>query len=218
MRAVGSIDIAVALTPLPPGVAHFCAGLSADEQRALAARSVSLGSGAPGFYTPMVRGTYPMSLRMLCLGRHWNAGTYRYEPVRSDVDGRPVPPLPADFADLAVRFARAAGFDMRPDICIMNWYTAGSRLGLHQDKDESPESLSRGAPVVSISLGDTALFRLGGLRRRDPIQTIRLVSGDAFVFGGVSRLRYHGVSRVLPGTAPDGLGFEGRLNLTFREY
>ena len=105
-----------------------------------------------------------------------------------------------------------------PDICIVNWYVRGSKLGLHQDKDESAESLQRGAPVVSISLGDTGLFRLGGLKRRDPIETIHLQSGDAFVFGGESRLRYHGVSRILPGTAPEGLGFEGRINLTFREY
>ena len=91
-------------------------------------------------------------------------------------------------------------------------------MGLHQDKDESPHSLAEGLPVISLSIGDTALFLFGGLRRRDPIEKISLESGDAFVFGGPARLRYHGVSRVLPGTAPVGLPFEGRLNLTFRKF
>ena len=106
---------------------------------------------------------------------------------------------------------------MTPDICIMNWYRPGSRMGLHQDKDESPESIARGAPVVSISLGDTAVFRIGGLKRKDPIESIHLASGDAFVFGGPARLLYHGVSKIIAGSGPD-LGFEGRLNLTFREF
>ena len=91
-------------------------------------------------------------------------------------------------------------------------------MGLHQDKDESPESLARGAPVVSFSIGDTARFLFGGLRRRDPVEKLRLESGDVFVFGGEARLRYHGVTRIEPGTGPGGLGFEGRLNLTFREF
>ncbi len=159
-----------------------------------------------------------MSVQMLCLGRHWNAREYRYESVRSDVDGRPVPPLPVELANLAREIARAAGFAMAPDICIVNWYRSASRMGLHQDKDESPASLESGAPVVSISIGDTAKFLFGGVRRRDPVETILLQSGDAFVFGGPARLRYHGVSRILPGTAPSGLPFAGRLNLTFRQY
>ena len=88
---------------------------------------------------------------------------------------------------------------MRPDICIVNWYRTGSRMGLHKDKDESDASLSSGAPVVSISLGDTGKFLFGGLRRRDPVETILLKSGDAFVFGGPARLNYHGVARILRG-------------------
>jgi len=99
----------------------------------------------------------------------------------------------------------------------VNWYTAGSKMGLHQDKDEIV-SLHTGAPVVSISIGDTAKFLFGGLKRRDPVETMLLESGDAFVFGGPARLRYHGVSRILTGTAPPGLSFEGRLNLTIRQY
>ena len=87
---------------------------------------------------------------------------------------------------------------MAPDICIVNWYGAASRMGLHQDKDESPASLERGAPVVSISIGDTAKFLFGGVKRRDPVETLLLQSGDAFVFGGPARLRYHGVSASCP--------------------
>ena len=85
------------------------------------------------------------------------------------------------------------------DLCILNYYDADGRMGLHQDKDESPQSLAAGVPVVSISLGDTARFLFGGLRRRDPVEPLLLESGDAFVFGGPARLRYHGVSRILPG-------------------
>jgi len=197
---------------------HLPGWLSPAQQREVAAQCLALGAGEAGFYTPVVRGGHPMSVKMLCLGRHWNALEYRYEPVRSDVDGRPVPQLPPDLADLAHDVARAAGFACAPDICIVNWYGAHSRMGLHQDKDESPTSLTSGAPVVSLSIGDTAKFLFGGERRRDPVETLLLASGDAFVFGGPSRLRYHGVARILPGTAPAGLSFAGRLNLTFRQF
>ena len=200
------------------GAVHLPQWLNRDTQLQLAERCLTLGAAEAGFYTPIVRGGHPMSVRMLCLGRHWNAREYRYEPVRSDVDGCPVPLLPAELADLAAAIARATGFDIAPDICIVNWYGAASRMGLHQDKDESPASLEGGAPVVSISIGDTAKFLFGGVRRRDPVETILLQSGDAFVFGGPARLRYHGVSKILPGTAPAGLPFDGRLNLTFRQF
>jgi DNA oxidative demethylase len=199
------------------GVAHFAGDLDLGAQRALADACLALGARDAGFYTPMVRGQHPMTVRMLCLGRHWNAVTYEYESTRSDVDARDVPPLPADFVALARGIAERAGFPMQPDICIVNWYQTGSRMGLHQDKDESPESIARGAPVVSVSLGDTAVFKLGGLRRKEPVESILLASGDAFVFGGPARLRYHGVSRIIAGSGPD-LGFEGRLSLTFREF
>jgi DNA alkylation damage repair protein AlkB len=208
------------MTPLElcPGAIYLKQYLSSDEQIHLAARCLELGEAAAGFYTPIVRGRYPMSVRMLCLGRHWNATSYNYEDIRSDVDGQPVPALPADFESLARRIALDAGFPVRPDICIVNWYRAGSRMGLHQDKDESDASLESGAPVVSLSLGDTAKFLFGGQRRREPVETVLLESGDAFVFGGPARLRYHGVARILSNTAPVGLGFEGRLNLTFRQF
>ena len=200
------------------GTLHLARYLTLDAQKSLATECLALGRATAGFYTPVVRGMHPMSVRMLCLGRHWNAVTYRYDSTRSDVDGLDVPPLPASFTELARSIASVAGFAMNPDTCIVNWYTAGSRMGMHQDKDESPESIARGAPVVSVSIGDTAVFRIGGLKRKDPVETIHLQSGDAFVFGGPSRLRYHGVAKIVPSTAPADLGFEGRISLTFREY
>lgn len=211
---------AAALTrsEIAPGAVHLRRWLTLDEQRRLAARCFELGAADPGFYTPIVRGGRPMSVRMLCLGRHWNAQTYRYEAVRSDVDGLPASPLPADFAEMAAAAARIAGFELAPDICIVNWYSAGSRMGLHQDKDESPETLEHGIPVVSLSIGDTARFLVGGFRRRDPVVSMPLESGDVFVLGGPSRLRYHGVSGIIAGTAPPSIGFSGRLNPTLRQF
>jgi alkylated DNA repair protein (DNA oxidative demethylase) len=91
-------------------------------------------------------------------------------------------------------------------------------MGLHQDKDESGESIAAGVPVVSVSLGDTARFLFGGLKRRDQVEAFPLESGDAFVFGGPARLRHHGVSRILVGTAPPDLHLVGRFNLTFRRF
>jgi DNA alkylation damage repair protein AlkB len=158
-----------------------------------------------------------MSVGMLCLGRHWNALTYTYEARRSDFDDLPVPPVPPDFAALAIAAAARAGFTFAPDLCIMNFYDAESRMGVHQDKDESRASIEAGAPIVSMSLGDTARFVVGGLRRKDRMHAIELRSGDVLVMGGPSRLRYHGVTRIVPGSAPDGLG-PGRFNLTFRQY
>ena len=201
-----------------PGAVHLKHYLSEAEQHAIAACCLEIGAGEAGFYTPIVRGGHPMSVRMLCLGRHWNARTYSYQDYRQDVDGRPAPPLPSDLADIARRAGADVGFTFTPDMCIVNWYIATSKMGMHQDKDESPESIARGAPVVSLSIGDTARFLFGGLKRKDPIEKMRLESGDAFVFGGPARLRYHGVTRIEPGTAPPGLPFEGRLNLTFREF
>jgi alkylated DNA repair protein (DNA oxidative demethylase) len=171
-----------------------------------------------GGYAPVVRGGGVMHVRMLCLGRHWNARTYTYEMTRADFDGAPVQPLPKNLAALATRIAADAGQALAPDLCIMNWYGADGRMGLHQDKDESRASIDAGRPVVSVSIGDTARFLFGGLRRKDPVEALMLASGDAFVFGGPARLRYHGVSRIIPGTAPPDLGLDGRFNLTFRQY
>jgi alkylated DNA repair protein (DNA oxidative demethylase) len=203
---------------LGEGAFHLPRFLSIEVQRAVLDRCRALMDGDVPAYVPIVRGGGKMHVRMLCLGRHWNGKTYRYEPVRTDFDGLPAPPLSDEFVALSRTIARSVSMTLEPDVCIVNHYDAEGRMGLHQDKDESPESIAAGCPVVSVSIGDTARFLFGGTRRRDPVEPVLLESGDAFVFGGPSRLRYHGVSRILPGTAPPELGIEGRFNLTFRQY
>lgn len=201
-----------------PGAFHLRGFLPIETQRTVLDRCRALLDGPVPAYVPTVRGGGRMHVRMLCLGRHWNGKTYRYEPTREDFDGLGAPPLPADFDLLARSIAASVGMPFEPDVCIMNYYDADGRMGLHQDKDESDASLAAGRPVVSVSLGNTARFLFGGTRRRDPIEPLQLESGDGFVFGGPARLRYHGVSRIIPGTAPPELGLEGRFNLTFRQY
>jgi DNA oxidative demethylase len=203
---------------LGPGATWLRHYLAVEEQRNLVERCRALMDGPAGGYVPTVRGGGTMRVRMLCLGRHWNARTYTYESTRGDYDQAPVAPLPQDFVDLASRIAADAGYAFTPDLCIMNWYGPDGRMGLHQDKDESRASLDAGHPVVSVSIGDTARFLFGGVRRKDPVEVLFLESGDAFVFGGSARLRYHGVTRILPRTAPPQLRLEGRFNLTFRRY
>lgn len=204
---------------MSPGVAWLEGCLPPDEQQELVRRCQEILDGPAGGYVPTVRGGGKMRVRMVCLGRHWNPLTYRYETTRADYDGAPVPPVPEPLVALAGRIAAEAGYaGYAPDICLINAYGADGRMGLHQDKDESRASLEAGLPVVSISLGATARFLFGGLRRRDPVDVLLLESGDAFVFGGPARLRYHGVSRIIPGTAPAWLGIDGRINLTFRRY
>jgi alkylated DNA repair protein (DNA oxidative demethylase) len=203
---------------IAPGAFHLSQYLSLEKQRDLLDTCRALIDGDVPGYVPTVRGGGVMHVRMLCLGRHWNGKLYQYEPSRSDFDGLAVPPLPAELREMANQMAASTGMTLDADLCIMNFYDASGRMGLHQDKDESDASLAAGRPVVSVSLGDAARFLFGGLRRRDPVDAIRLESGDAFVFGGPARLRHHGVSRIVPGSAPPALGVAGRFNLTFRQY
>lgn len=202
---------------LEPGLFLFQSRLGAAEQRAVWATCRALADGPVPMYTPTVRGGRKMSVGMLCLGKHWNALTYRYEDARSDYDGLPAPEIPRSFIDLATAAAADAGFAMHPDLCIMNYYTAESRMGVHQDKDERAETIAAGIPIVSISLGDAARFVIGGVTRKDPMRPLILRSGDVLVMGGPSRLRFHGVTRLQCGTAPEGTG-PGRINLTFRQW
>ena len=199
------------------GAVHLAAYFPIAEQRALASQCLALVDGDVPAYVPVVRGGGKMHVRMLCLGRHWNGRTYEYETTRSDFDGLAPPPIPDNFNQIARGIAAAAGMAVDPDVCILNYYDDAGRMGLHQDKDEGPRSLAEGWPVVSISIGDTARFLFGGLRRKDPVEPIVLQSGDAFIFGGEARLRYHGVSRIVPHTAPKELAMIGRFNLTFRQ-
>jgi len=215
---VSSLILGTEPVELAPGVFHLPGVLSQPRQRELAAHCIALIDGPVPAYVPVVRGGGRMHVRMLCLGRHWNGRTYQYEDRRSDFDQALAPELPQDFAALAVDLAGRVSMQIAPDICIVNYYGSDGRMGLHQDKDESPASLAQGTPVVSISLGDTARFLLGGTRRRDPVSAMLLESGDAIVFGGPARLRFHGVSRIHPDSGPPWLGLSGRLNLTFRQY
>jgi len=203
---------------IAPGAFHLHRYLGIEAQRALVDQCRALVDGAVPAYVPVVRGGGRMHVRMLCLGRHWNGKTYSYEQTRTDFDGLPAPPLPENLRALANAIAASTAMTLDADLCILNYYEAEGRMGLHQDKDESERSLAAGLPVVSISLGDTAKFLFGGVRRRDPVDALLLESGDAFVFGGPSRLRYHGVTRIVAGTAPHELDLEGRFNLTFRQY
>ncbi len=211
MNAQETVEIA-------PGAFHLPGFLSEPDQRRVLAAVEAIAAGPAGFYRPRVRGGGMMHCDMLCLGRHWNAMTYTYEPVRADYDDRPAPPLPADLARHAESAAAVAGFGLAADICLVNRYGRDGRMGLHQDKDEDASALEAGVPVVSLSLGDTARFLLGGLRRREPAAAIALRSGDAFVMGGPSRLRYHGVARIFAGSGPAALGLDGRISLTYRQF
>lgn len=135
---------------------------------------------------------------------------YRYDPIDPD-SGRPWPPMPAVFLQLADAAAAHAGFTgFVPDACLLNRYEAGARLSLHQDRDER----DLGQPIVSVSLGIPAVFLFGGLQRADRPQRVPLAHGDVVVWGGPARLRYHGVLPLKPHHHP--LLGETRINLTFR--
>jgi len=136
---------------------------------------------------------------------------YRYDAIDPD-SGRPWPPMPEPLRALAVEAARTAGAgDFAPDACLVNRYAPGTRLSLHQDRNERDLS----APVVSLSLGLSAVFLFGGLRRTDPAQRIALHSGDIVVWGGRQRLAFHGVLPLVEGQHPLTGGY--RINLTFRK-
>jgi DNA oxidative demethylase len=162
-------------------------------------------------YTPrMPRSGKPFSVRMTncgVLGWVSDETGYRYQTTHPETQ-RPWPPIPA-----IVRKAweDLAGYPHPPEACLVNFYGPGTKMGLHQDRDEE----DFGAPVVSLSLGDTCQFRLGGNRRGDTTRSFRLASGDALVLAGPSRLAFHGVDRVMAGTSTL-LSAGGRFNLTLR--
>ncbi|HET7306885.1 MAG TPA: DNA oxidative demethylase AlkB [Gammaproteobacteria bacterium] len=136
---------------------------------------------------------------------------YRYSPVDPGT-GKPWPDMPALFQQLATAAADAAGFsDFAPDVCLINRYEPGTRLSLHQDRDERDFD----QPIVSVSLGLPATFLIGGIERRGPTQQLRLFDGDVIVFGGPARLIYHGIKPVEEGEDP--LLGACRINLTFRK-
>lgn len=158
-------------------------------------------------------GGFTMSVGMTCCGLGWTSDRsgYRYSPLDPQT-GLPWPAIPPVFLEMAAAAANAAGFDtFQPDACLINHYAPGSRLTLHQDKDERHYE----APIVSLSLGLPATFLFGGHERSDRTQRISLFSGDMVVWGGVDRLRYHGIMPLKEGQDPQWGA--RRINLTFRK-
>jgi len=184
--------------------------LPPDRQRALLAEVRAMLAEAPLYSPVMPRSGSPYSVRMSNCGRlGWlsDRSGYRYSPVHP-LTGRSWPALPAAVLDL---WRLTTGVAYEPEACLINYYGPQARLGLHRDEDEEASD----APILSISLGDTALFRLGGPDRRSPTRSLRLASGDAIVLEGPSRNWFHGVDRILPGTSRL-LDEGGRFNLTLR--
>jgi alkylated DNA repair protein (DNA oxidative demethylase) len=166
---------------------------------------------APLFTPTMPHSGKPMSVRMTnCGPLGWVTDKeqgYRYQATHP-VTGKPWPAMPQALLDL---WREVASYPADPEACLVNYYVGDAKMGLHRDKDEEDFA----APVVSVSLGDSAVFRVGGLTRKDPTHAFELKSGDVVVLGGDDRLAYHGIDRILPGTS-DLLPEGGRLNLTLR--
>src|SRR5215510_5434863 len=189
----------------------FPQALSAEAQIALLAAIREVIAEAPLFTPAMPSSGKPMSVRMTnCGPLGWVTDKergYRYQATHP-VTGKPWPAMPEALLDL---WREVAGYPAAPEACLVSYYSGDAKMGLHQDKDEEDFA----APVVSVSLGDSAIFRVGGLARKDPTQALELKSGDVVVLGGDDRLAYHGIDRILCGTS--GLLREGgRLNLTLR--
>lgn len=192
------------------GFLHLPARLAPAAQVALLGEVLARVEAAGWFRPTMPRTGRPLSVAMCNFGPlGWvsDRAGYRYQPHHPDT-GRPWPSLPASLLDL---WGTVGGCARPPEACLVNLYRPGARMGLHQDRDEA----DLGAPVVSVSLGDDAVFRVGGTARRDPTVSLRLASGDVVVLGGTARLAFHGIDCIVPGTSslvPGG----GRVNLTLR--
>jgi len=183
--------------------------LDAETQAQLTRQVLEAAESAP-FYSPMTAGGRPMSVLQTALGAcGWisDRSGYRYAE-RHPVTGAPWPPLPPTLLEL---WTRCADGDRPPDSCLVNLYRGPAKMGLHVDADEADLN----APVMGVSLGDTAIFRLGGPLRRDPSRQVRLASGDVMLLTGAARRAHHGVDRILAGSSrliPGG----GRISLTLR--
>jgi alkylated DNA repair protein (DNA oxidative demethylase) len=199
---------------IAPGVLLWREMFGRTVQEKLLADVLAGVAQAP-FYRPEMPGTgKPFSVEETNFGPlGWVSDRkgYRYQ-AEHPVTGKPWPAIPASLEALWREIAQASP-DMESDAqcCLVNLYRAGARMSLHQDKDEA----ALAAPVVSVSLGDEAVFRIGGVQKGGPTKSVRLASGDVVMFGGPARLAYHGIDRILPGTStliPGG----GRINLTLR--
>jgi alkylated DNA repair protein (DNA oxidative demethylase) len=194
---------------LAPGAVHVPGWLDLATQRHLLAECRAWSLAPAGLHSTRI-GSGVMSVRSVGLGWHWKP----YDYSRTAHDGTPVKPFPDWLGDLGRRALVAADLAQpyAPDVALINFYDAAAKMGMHQDRDElSP------APVVSLSLGDAGVFRFGNTENRNrPWTDIELESGDLFVFSGASRLAFHGVTRIRPGTAPD-IDLTGRVNITLRD-
>jgi alkylated DNA repair protein (DNA oxidative demethylase) len=194
----------------PSGLRLLPGFLDQQSQAGLLSALGAIFTAAP-LYTPrMPKSGKPLSVRMTnCGPLGWvsDEDGYRYQPLHPET-GQSWPPMTSIIVDAWKALAR---YPHPPESCLVNYYGPAAKMALHQDRDERDFD----APVVSLSLGDTCLFRIGGTRRSDPTRTVRLASGDALVLGGDARLAFHGVDRIMPGTStllPQG----GRINLTLR--
>jgi alkylated DNA repair protein (DNA oxidative demethylase) len=203
---------------LAPGAVHVPDWLGLERQRELVAACREWARGPAPIRATKLPGGGVMSVRTVCLGWHWLP--YRYSRTADDVDGARVTPFPAWLGELGRAAiaeayddpAAAAGYD--PDAALVNFYDERARMGQHQDNEERGD-----APVVSLSIGDSCVFRFGNSQTRGrPYTDIELESGDLFVFGGPSRFAYHGVPKILPGSGDPEAGLaSGRLNITLRD-
>ena len=198
-------------TEIVPGLRHYPGYLDDAAQRMLLASLREIIATAPLFTPAMPRTGKPFSVRMTnCGPLGWVSdrdGGYRYQALHPTT-GSPWPQMPAIVRDAWIALCENAP---TPEACLVNWYGPTARMGLHQDRDETALDV----PILSLSLGDSGVFRHGGLSRRDPTRSFRLMSGDALVIGGPARLIFHGVDRVEGGTS-DLLPNSGRINLTVR--
>jgi DNA oxidative demethylase len=192
------------------GLTYLSGYFDRSTQETLLQQIRAIVSEAPLFQPVMPKTGKPFSVKMSnCGPLGWvsDINGYRYQPNHPDTR-KPWPEIPEILIDLWNELAPDAP---EPEACLVNYYEQGSRMGLHQDRDEQMFD----APVISVSLGDTATFRVGGLSRKDPTKSFRLQSGDVVVLGGEARLAFHGIDRVLKGTSTL-LKNSGRINLTLR--
>ncbi|MGC0366143.1 alkylated DNA repair protein (DNA oxidative demethylase) [Rhodococcus sp. 27YEA15] len=212
-----------ALIPRPrtvvvPGAVHVPDWLDLKQQHGLVAECRRWATSPVPMRAAVVPGGHRMSAQTVCLGWHWQP--YRYTRTADDVNGAPVAAVPQWLVELG-QSAVAAAYDDQcaaqsytPDTALVNFYDENARMGMHQDKEERS-----GAPVVSLSIGQSCIFRFGNTESRNkPYVDVELQSGDLFVFGGPSRFAYHGVPKILAGKPDSALGLAtGRLNITLRD-
>jgi DNA oxidative demethylase len=199
------------MTELAPGLIYYPNYLDRAAQEELLARLREIITAVPLFTPRMPRTGKAFSVRMTnCGPLGWvsdQARGYRYQATHPET-GVPWPEFPPD---ILAAWKELSGYSGAPEACLINYYAPDARMALHQDRDEADFA----APVVSLSLGDTCLFRFAGTQRGGPTRSIRLASGDALVLAGAARLAFHGVDRILPGTSTL-LCEGGRFNLTLR--